>query len=159
MDLAEKGLTSFFEEQAKLEKEIVRSMKKALETLTNPIVKGVLIGISLDSLKHAEIYKAITKLASNPPALTEEEFRQLRETIRKHIKYEEKAIEGARYGIQTTEDERLKFLLESILSDEKRHHELLKRIMKLVVRSETITEDDWWEFLWSNVPFHGAPGG
>jgi len=28
-----------------------------------------------------------------------------------------------------------------------------------VVRGETITEDDWWEFLWRDVPFHGAPGG
>jgi len=27
------------------------------------------------------------------------------------------------------------------------------------VRGETITEDDWWDFLWQGVPFHGAPGG
>jgi len=28
-----------------------------------------------------------------------------------------------------------------------------------VVKGETITDDEWWEMLWKNVPFHGAPGG
>jgi len=45
------------------------------------------------------------------------------------------------------------------LADEKRHHELLKMVLEILVRGETITEADWWELLWKNVPFHGAPGG
>ena len=159
LSLTEKELIDFFKEQVKLEEEIVRSMNKALETVTNPVVKGTLIGISLDSLKHAEIYKAAMEVASIPPAVTGEEFGRLKESVRRHIEYEERAIERASYGIKKTENAKVKFLLESILSDEKRHHELLKKIMDIVVRAETITEDDWWEFLWRNVPFHGAPGG
>ncbi len=73
--------------------------------------------------------------------------------------YEERMMKRLSPIIQKTRNEKLKFLLESILSDEKRHHELLNKIMEIVVRGETITEDDWWEFLWRNVPFHGAPGG
>jgi len=50
-------------------------------------------------------------------------------------------------------------LLNAILEDEKRHHELLKRVLEILVKGETITEEEWWDVLWRNVPFHGSPGG
>jgi len=50
-------------------------------------------------------------------------------------------------------------LLSAILEDEKRHHALLKSVVKIIVRGETITEEEWWDLLWKNVPFHGTPGG
>jgi len=155
----ERELTKFFDEQIRLEEEIVKSMSQALRTLTNPVVKGVLKGISLDSMKHAEIYRAAVEMGSAPQALTEEEFNTLKETVKKHVEYEERVMERLDYIIKKTRNEKVKFLLESIASDEKRHHDLLNKIMSIVVRGETITEGDWWDFLWSNVPFHGAPGG
>ncbi len=152
-------MISFFREQIKLEEKIVRSINQILKTITNPVAKGVLKGISLDSLKHAEIYKAAIEVVSFPPALTEEELNRLKKAVKKHIEDEEKAMKYLNYGIKKTRNEKIKFLLESIASDEKRHHELLHKIMDIVVRGETITEDDWWNFLWQGVPFHGAPGG
>lgn len=152
-------LMKFFKEQIQLEEEIVESMDEALKKLANPVVKGVLKGISLDSIKHAEIYKAAIEVASVPPALTDEEFDRLKETVKKHIEYEERVMQRLSYVTEKTRNEKVKFLLESIVSDEKRHHDLLNKIMSIVVRGETITEGDWWDFLWRNVPFHGAPGG
>jgi rubrerythrin len=61
--------------------------------------------------------------------------------------------------LPSVEDAKVKLLLSAILADEKRHHELLKMVLEILVRGETITEEDWWELLWKNVPFHGAPGG
>ena len=52
-----------------------------------------------------------------------------------------------------------KLLLNAILEDEKRHHGLLKQILEVLVKGETITEADWWDILWKDVPFHGSPGG
>ena len=149
----------FFREQMKLEEEIVQSMNQALRKLTNPVVSGILKGISLDSMKHGSIYQAAIEVASGPPALTQEEFDRLRETVEKHIEYEEKVMDRLQQVMRKTDNAKLRFLLESILSDEKRHHKLLNEVIRIVVRGETITEEDWWEFLWSNVPFHGAPGG
>jgi rubrerythrin len=154
-----KELGKFFEEQIKLEEEVAESLNRALEGLKNPVVNGVLKGISLDSKKHAEIYQAAKQIAATTPAVTEEELDHLKRTVKKHIVYEEKMMKQLSPIIKKTRNEKLKFLLESILSDEKRHHELLNKIMEIVVRGETITEGDWWEFLWQNVPFHGAPGG
>jgi rubrerythrin len=155
----EPELTKFFDQQIKLEEEIVRSVDQALMTLTNQVVKGVLKGISLDSTKHAEIYRAAAEVAHAPPALTEEEFENLKETVKKHIEYEERTMERLKRVIEKTRNEKAKLLLESIFADEERHHDLLNKIMSIVVRGETITERDWWDFLWRNVPFHGAPGG
>ena len=152
-------LIEFFKEQVKLEEQIVTSINASLKALPNPIVKGVLGGIALDSAKHAQIYKAAIELTSFPPALSDEEFNQLKAVVRKHIADEDKVIGRLRSAIRKTKSEKIKFLLKSIASDEKKHHELLNKIMNIVVRGETITESDWWEFLWRNVPFHGAPGG
>lgn len=156
---SETNLIEFFKKQVKLEEQIVKSINKSLKTLPNPIVKGVLGGISLDSAKHAQIYKAAIELASFPPTLSDEEFNQLKAVVRKHIEDEDKAIDSLNEAIKKTKSEKIRFLLKSIASDEKKHHELLNKIMDIVVRGETITESDWWEFLWRNVPFHGAPGG
>jgi len=56
-------------------------------------------------------------------------------------------------------NKKVRLLLNAILEDEKRHHELLKRILEILVKGETITDEDWWNIIWRSVPFHGAPGG
>ena len=155
----EEELISFFRDQVKLEEKIVESLSRTLETITNPVAKGVLRGISLDSLKHAEIYKAAIEVYSVPQALTEEEFYRLKEDVERHIENEERVIGRLQKAIKETRNEKVNFLLESIVKDAERHHALLSEIMDIVVRGETITEADWWDFLWRNVPFHGTPGG
>jgi hypothetical protein len=59
----------------------------------NPAVKGVLKGISLDSVKHGEMYKAAIELLSTvPPALSQQEFDELLKFVKRHVTEEEKAI-------------------------------------------------------------------
>ena len=150
----------FFEKQASVEHEIVRSIDKALVKIRNPAVKGVLKGISLDSVKHAEMYKAAIDLMSSvSPALNQAEFDELTKFVKKHIAEEEMAILSMEEVLREVSDEKVKLLLEAIFSDEQRHHRLLNQIMEILVKRETITEEDWWDVLWKNVPFHGAPGG
>jgi chemotaxis regulatin CheY-phosphate phosphatase CheZ len=79
--------------------------------------------------------------------------------VEKHIKLEAKLIKKIRNVIPSIENEKVTLLLNAILMDEKRHHKLLKRVLEILVQGETITEEDWWDVLWKNVPFHGAPGG
>jgi rubrerythrin len=50
------NLLDFIKRQIEIEKEIAGSLNKALKDVRNQPVKGVLEGISLDSLKHAEMY-------------------------------------------------------------------------------------------------------
>jgi rubrerythrin len=158
--LSKEDMARFFEKQAFVENEIVSSINKALVKIKNPAVRGVLKGISLDSVKHAEMYKAAIELLSSvPPALSQAEFDELLKFVKKHIAEEERAILSMEEVINQVEDEKVKLLLEAIFSDEQRHHKLLSEIMDILVKRETISEEDWWDVLWKNVPFHGAPGG
>ena len=79
--------------------------------------------------------------------------------VEKHIRMEAELIKKISEMLPAVENVKVKLLLNAILADEKRHHELLKMVLEILVRGETITEEDWWELLWKNVPFHGAPGG
>jgi rubrerythrin len=155
-----RSLLEFLRNQITVEKEIVASLEKPLRGMKNPAVKGVLMGVSLDSIKHAELYMAaVTLLTSASTALTQEHFDEHKALIEKHIEIESQLIVKLEGMIPTIEDKKVVFLLNSILADEKRHHEMLKMVLEIVVKGETITEDDWWKLLWENAPFHGAPGG
>jgi rubrerythrin len=138
----------------------VSSLNKSLTDIGNPTIKGVLKGISLDSVKHAEMYDSAVKLLTSvPQALTQENLDQQKKLVEKHIELEAELIEKISNALPTVENKKVKLLLNAILVDEKRHHELLKEILEILVKGETITEADWWDVLWKNVPFHGSPGG
>jgi hypothetical protein len=153
-------LIDFLKEQIKIENRIVNSLNSSLDDIRNPAVRGVLQGISLDSLKHAEMYtSAVGLLTSVQPALAQKQLDKQRELVEKHISLEAELIGKISEKLPSIEDKKIKLLLNAILMDEKRHHELLKKVLEILVRGETITEEDWWDVLWKNVPFHGAPGG
>ena len=153
-------LIEFIKQQIKIEERIVDSLNKGIENIENPPVKGVLKGISLDSLKHAELYAAALSLLTNvSQALQQENLDEQKDLVEKHIQMEAKLIKDIEKILPTIKNSKVQFLLKSILTDEKRHHAMLKTVLEIIVHGETITEDDWWEILWENVPFHGAPGG
>jgi rubrerythrin len=153
-------LLDFIKRQIDVENEIVDSLNEALKSIKNPSVRGVLKGISLDSLKHAEMYDAALKLlTTTQQALSQEHLDKQRSLVERHIRIEAELIKKISDTLPTVENEKVRLLLNAILTDEKRHHELLKEVLEIIVRGETITEDDWWDILWKNVPFHGAPGG
>lgn len=156
----ENELLQFLKDQIKLENKIVESLNKSLPALGNPAVKSVLKGISLDSVKHAEMYSsAVMLLTTVSKALTQENLDTQKDLIEKHIRMEAELIQKIGKRLPSVSDKKVRLLLEAILTDEKRHHELLRNVLEILVKGETITESDWWDMLWKDVPFHGAPGG
>ena len=153
-------LLEFIKRQIAIENEIVISLNKGVADIKNPPVKAVLKGISLDSVKHAELYAAAVKLLTDvSQALSQENLDTQRVLVEKHIEMEAELIKKLEKMMPTIENNKVKFLLNTIFMDEKRHHAMLKTILESIVRAETITEDEWWESLWEGSPFHGAPGG
>jgi rubrerythrin len=153
-------LLEFIRRQIVVENEIVDSVNKGTANMKNPPVKGVLKAISLDSMKHAELYaSAATLMTHVSQALSQENLDEQRELVEKHIKWEAELIKKLEKELPAVEDKKVAFLLNSILMDERRHHAMLKTVLEIIVRGETITEDEWWDLLWKGSPFHGAPGG
>lgn len=154
------GLLDFMKQQVIIEKKIVNSLNRGVRNIKNPPVKGVLKGISLDSVKHAELYNAaITLLTQVSQALSQENLDAQKDLVEKHIQMEADLIKKIEEIMPSVENKKAKFLLNIILTDEKRHHAMLKTVLEMIVRAETISEDDLWELLWEGSPFHGAPGG
>ena len=160
MSASNQKLLEFMKRQIIVEKEIVESVNKGIVNIKNPPVRGVLKAISLDSTKHAELYaSAVTLLTNVSQALSQENLDEQRELVEKHIKWEAELIKKLETELPTIANKKVTFLLISILADERRHHAMLKTVLEIIVRGETITEDEWWDLLWKGSPFHGAPGG
>jgi len=160
MSASKEQLIEFLKKQIANENKIVNSVNSGLKNINNPPVKAVLKGISLDSVKHSELYaSAIVILSKVSQAMTQENLDEQRMLVEKHIHLESELIEKLEEMLPSIKNKKVAFLLNSILSDERRHHELLKQVLEIIVRGETITEDDWWKLLWEEVPFHGTPGG
>ena len=153
-------LLEFIRKQAEVEEEIVESLNKSLDRIDNPAVRNVLKGISYDSLKHADMYRSIDKLLTEPlPPLSHESLLEQRDLVEKHIDYEEKLIEEIERVLPEIDDEKVKLVLKAILEDEKRHHELLEKVLEVIIRAESIDPQELWNLIWRDVPFHGTPGG
>ena len=146
-------MISFFENQIELENKIVQSISDALDKIDNLAVKTALKGISLDSSKHAEMYRsAIALLTSSSTALNEEQLDLQRRVVERHIEMEAAVIKQLEAKMPGVENEKLELLLQAILLDERRHHKLLKTLLEILVRGETVTEGDWWDAVWGDVP-------
>ncbi|MBD3171840.1 hypothetical protein GF326_05155 [Candidatus Bathyarchaeota archaeon] len=146
-------MIKFFENQIDLEKKIVESAQDAINEIENEAVSTALRGISLDSSKHAEMYRsAINLLSVTTVALNEEQLDLQKKVISDHIKMEEAVIKELEKWMEDVENEKVKLLLKAILADEHRHHKLLENLYEILIRGETITEGDWWDAIWGDVP-------
>ncbi len=160
MSKPDSKLIEFIKRQILVENEIVDSVNKGTKNIKNPPVKAVLKGISLDSMKHAELYaSAVTLLTTVSQAMNQDNLDEQRALVEKHITIEADLIKKLEKELPTIENKKAAFLLNSILMDERRHHAMLKQVLEIIVKGETITEQQWWDILWEGSPFHGAPGG
>ena len=150
----------FLEEQIKLEEKIVRIAKKSVNDTKNQLVKYLIQAIAIDSNKHALLLNAIlARIESKTPFIDEAKRDELGKNIKAHIEMEAEAIKTITELIPEIEDPGSKQVLEYILEDEKRHHNLLTQLYKLIIEKETLTEEDLWDLTWKDVPWHGGPGG
>jgi rubrerythrin len=150
----------FLRKQVTLEEKIVKIAKTSVKNTKNELVRHLIEAIAIDSSKHALLLNAIiARLESKTPFIDEAKRDELGNNIKEHINLEADAIKTYGDLIPQTEDPGTKQVLEYILEDEKRHHNLLKQLYVLVIEKETLTEEDIWDLTWKDAPWHGGPGG
>ena len=145
------------ERMAKMEEDYAVDYDKNIQGLGNVAVAGLMRGVSLDSRKHAGLYRAIATILRGPIGITDLEYDILEETLKRHIRIETKMIEEAKTLMDEEGDERIKFLLNEIYLDEIRHHMFLSNLLEAVVKKDIIFDEEIWDQLWRDVPTHGAP--
>ena len=113
-----------------------------------------------DSTKHASLLNSLLAAESGAnPLIDEKVTDQLKENLENHIRLEQQAIDTYKELLKTIEGESETLIIKYILNDEVRHHVLLKKIHKMVVEKETLTEQDLWDLTWKDSISHGSPGG
>ena len=146
-------LLKFMENQISLENKIVKSIKDSADKIDNEAVSTALLGISLDSKKHAMMYtSAISLMTTSSVALNQEQLDLQKKVVNDHIKMEEAVIKELEKMLPTLENEKVELLLKAILQDEVRHHKLLNTLYEILIRGEAVTEGDWWDAVWGDVP-------
>jgi rubrerythrin len=155
----EKERTELYKKQIALEERIVEAAQTTVKDMENVMVRELILGIAMDSNKHSSLLNALVASFGSTPLISEEITDQLRKNLEDHIQLEQEAIDSYKEIWKQLEDEKEKIIIKTILNDEIRHHSLLKKIHKMIVEKETLTEQDLWDLTWKDSLFHGSPGG
>ena len=126
--------------------------------LGDATVHGLVESVAHDSKKHAGLYRLISDLLERGfLSIPESEADEFTSRLEKHIEVEKKMREEVRELLKGEEDERVKFILSEILSDEERHHRFLKNLLEVIIKRDTISDEEMWNMIWKDVESHGAP--
>jgi rubrerythrin len=140
--------TMMIEEQIVNESEAVKLLHESMGKTNNTVIRLLLNQLALDSTKHEHMLRAILKLLETP---SKEQFKwegeEFRKAIEKHVEVEREMLESFEKVVDKTEDERIRFIIQDIISDEKKHHAIMKRVHELVCESEKVKDEKWWDFL------------
>lgn len=136
------------EKRIENEKKAVEFLHHSMERTSNPVIQLLFCQLALDSAKHEKMLKAVSQLLEPP---TKEQFKcegeEFRKTIEKHAEVEREMLEDFEKLVDKTEDKRIRFILQEIISDEKKHHAITKRMYTLVCEGENVKDEKWWDFL------------
>ncbi|MFW9835339.1 MAG: hypothetical protein ACFFEK_15165, partial [Candidatus Thorarchaeota archaeon] len=81
---------AFIDKQIELEHRIVKIVEENVAQLGNAFVKELLLAVSTDSKKHADLLKSLRKAVEGPtPFISEKERDKIARGIEAHIKMEE----------------------------------------------------------------------
>ncbi|MFX0183586.1 MAG: ferritin-like domain-containing protein [Candidatus Hodarchaeota archaeon] len=155
----EKERAVLYEKQIALEERIVEAAQTTVKDMKNVMIRELILGIAMDSNKHSSLLNALVASFGSTPLISEEITDQLKKNLEDHIQLEQEAIDTYKEIWKHLDDEKEKIIIKAILNDEIRHHSLLKKIHKMIVEKETLTEQDLWDLTWKDSLFHGSPGG
>ena len=138
-------LTQLLEKQMAYERDTARTLRTLRARTRSTIPKLILKSIEFDTGKHAYMYSTLVQLATGK-TVSEIEHRAVKENLEEHIRREKRMLLQAE-RISRRLDPRMKPLLDSILTDEKRHHQALSTLLEVLKLKEKISEEAWWNHL------------
>ena len=104
---------------------------RLLEKSKNPIISCVIDTIRRDSQKHREVLELIVESLEGTTLFTHEDLSIVTEFIDKHAKVEQEAVDIAALVLGKVRTPFVKFLLEYLHEDEKKHDLIMDNLTKL----------------------------
>ncbi|MBN2335679.1 hypothetical protein JXL21_08970 [Candidatus Bathyarchaeota archaeon] len=143
---------------ADLEEEYAIKLDKDFRGWGNPAVDALISTIALDSKKHAMLYRTAAYLIEGKSlSIIDIQYEDLEKSLKNHIETEKQMITKVKEYASKVENVGAKKLLMEIYGDEVRHHPFMKNLLKLVLKGQTITEEDVFNMVFRDLPTHGAP--
>lgn len=131
------------------EKKANQLLQDTIGKTENTVIRLLLHQLALDSAKHELMLKTVLELLNAPPtSCSGGEDKSFRDTISQHVKIEEEMIRGFEKIVDDVKDKRVRFILQDIISDEKKHQAIVKRIYDLICENKKKDDDDWWDFIY-----------
>lgn len=147
---------------AEAEQKYAEELRKLAESVKYATVIGAVIeAVASDSEKHARLYESMLKIVSgwHQPGLIGEDLKLVAQVIDRHIETERRMIEETRKLLTEVADSRMRLLLAAIYEDEVKHHRVLTDIKDKIAKADKLSEEEFWEAVWRDSPWHGTPGG
>ncbi len=142
------------------ESEYSADIQELANRISNPILKALINGVAMESRKHSLFYSAIAELLSGrEKLLSQEDIEILSSNLQRHIDMEKEMMELTHSLVEDVEDPRLKMILTAIYLDEIEHHRLLTTISSYITKYMREREEEFWNSMWRDSPWHGGPGG
>ncbi len=142
------------------EKKYAEELEEVANKIKHPVLEALLKNIASDSRKHSMMYEVVVRLLTETqPALSEKELETISKAVKKHIETEAKMIELTRKLLGETKNPKIKLIIAAIHEDEVKHHRILLDIEKNIAEKEIVSEEEIWDSLWKDSPWHGGSGG
>ncbi len=147
MPVDKHGFKGMIEEQIENERKATGLLYDSAKKTGNTVIRLMLYQLAVDSVKHGHMLNTILQLLESSSKEFRSESEQFRKVLEKHVKIERKMLEDFERIFDVTEDDRIRFIIQNIIADEKRHHAVVKRVYELVCENEKGRDEKWWDFL------------
>ena len=118
-------------EQRSIEFDHVKALKPTIKAVSDRLASALLESIIHDSKKHAVLCKALIDIETGAvmPEMDVGDVIDISQAIEEHIEVEVEMIKRLESMLKKSSDDRISVILGYMLSDERRHHSILKRIV------------------------------
>ncbi|MFQ5711773.1 MAG: hypothetical protein ACE5GD_08350 [Candidatus Geothermarchaeales archaeon] len=140
-------LIGMLREQTRLEQEIARALSPLADTTKNSVFKMFLRRLALDSMRHSDMLQAVIDLHTGA-VVSDIDKKTMAKELDGHIRNEGEMLNRIQIIMSEVEDEKTRSLLKDMILEEKRHHQILNGLLKIIERVESISDEDWWDIVY-----------
>jgi len=139
-------LMKMLKDQIAVEESTIGSISKTVRRSKNSLVRLLLHGLVLGSMKHVDMLQALMDMVSGK-VVSDVETYEVGKEIDGHVKNEVKMLRRIEEVVSKAKDEKVKGFLENILRDERKHHEMLGDLLSIVAKGAQVSDEELWQVL------------
>jgi len=145
----ETGMRDIFKKISKDEEKRSKEIGRLTGGIKNEAVRSLLQVLEMDTLKHAKYYSMIASMMSlSKEAISVDDQSKIQNEIDYHVREEAQHLEQLKHLTETSDNPRIKSVLNMISEDETRHHKIFLSLKDIIMSEKTVKEDDMWAMLW-----------